>query len=117
VDDRWIKEFGAAVTVCDAAGTILAMNDAAAASFQKDGGLALIGSNLLDCHPEPSRTKFCDLLASGRTNVYTITKNGVPTLFYQAPWHEDGQYRGLVEISMAIPDPLPQVVRDGTPAP
>lgn len=48
----WIKQFPAAVTVCDCKGVILDMNDRAAQTFEKEGGRVLIGKNLLDCHPE-----------------------------------------------------------------
>jgi putative heme iron utilization protein len=53
----WVKEFPAAVTVCDPEGIILAMNDKAAKGHEKDGGYNLLGSNMLDCHPEPARVK------------------------------------------------------------
>ena len=49
----WVKGFAGAVTVCDASGIILEMNDRAAQLFAEDGGRALIGKNVLDC---PSRT-------------------------------------------------------------
>ena len=111
-DVPWAKEFPGAITVCDAEGRILALNDGAAEMFAKDGGRELIGRSLLDCHPEPSRTKLNDLLASGQLNVYTVEKEGAKKLIYQAPWYEDGQYRGLVEISLPLPDPLPHFVRD-----
>ena len=52
------------------------------------------------------------MLASGQTNVYTIEKGGVKTLIYQAPWYEEGQRRGLVEIALVLPDPLRHVARD-----
>jgi transcriptional regulator with PAS, ATPase and Fis domain len=107
----WTNEFPGEITVCDAAGVILQMNNRAAKAFQKDGGLALIGTNLLDCHPEPSRTKLQTLLASGEVNAYTIEKGGVRKLIYQAPWHENGEYRGLVEIALTLPDVLPHFVR------
>ena len=109
----WIKEFPGSITVCDATGVILDMNDASAESFAKDGGRALMGSNLLDCHPEPSRNKLQGLLATGQANAYTIEKGGVKKLVYQAPWYENGQYRGLVEIALALPETLPHFVRDG----
>jgi hypothetical protein len=109
----WTKEFPAAITICDAAGVILEMNDRAAASFEQEGGRALLGANLLDCHPEPSRTKLREMLASGRANAYTIEKGGARKLVYQAPWSEDGRYRGFVEIVIALADPLPHFVRDG----
>ena len=109
----WVKEFPGEITICDAAGVILEMNDRAAKTFAKDGGRGLIGSNLLDCHPEPSRSKLQELLAAGKVNAYTIEKGGVKKLIYQAPWYEDGEYRGLVEVALVLPDALPHFVRDG----
>jgi transcriptional regulator with PAS, ATPase and Fis domain len=109
----WAKEFPGEITVCDAAGVILEMNDRAAKTFAKDGGRGLVGSNLLDCHPEPSRSKLQEMLAAGKPNAYTIEKGGVKKLIYQAPWYEDGQFRGLVELSFVLPDALPHFVRDG----
>jgi len=108
---NWIEEFPGAVTVCDAEGLILAMNAKATETYQSSGGAALIGTNLLDCHPEPSRTKVQELLRSGRPNVYTIEKNGVWKLIYQSPWYVAGDYRGLVELAMEIPAELPHFVR------
>ena len=46
-------------------------------------------------------------------NAYTIEKGGVKKLIYQAPWFEDGEYRGLVEVTLVLPDVLPHFVRDG----
>jgi transcriptional regulator with PAS, ATPase and Fis domain len=107
----WIQEFPAAVTVCDSDGIILAMNARAIQSFESSGGARLVGANVLDCHPEPARTKLKELLASGRANVYTIEKNGVRKLIYQSPWYVDGKYRGLVELALEIPAELPHFVR------
>jgi transcriptional regulator with PAS, ATPase and Fis domain len=110
--NAWVKEFPAAVTVCDAAGRILDMNDRAVAGFAKDGGVKLIGTNVLDCHPEPSRTKLKEMLEHGRTNVYTIQKQGKKKLIYQSPWYADGRYAGFVEISFEIPWDMPHFIRD-----
>jgi transcriptional regulator with PAS, ATPase and Fis domain len=99
----WIKEFPAAVLVCDVEGTIIEMNAQAAKDFETDGGEKLLGKNLLDCHPEPARSKLRDIVAYQKTNVYTIERAGVKKLIYQAPWTIDGRYAGLVEISFEIP--------------
>ncbi len=107
----WMKEFGAAITVCDREGTIVAMNERSCATFQKDGGRALIGKSLLDCHPEPARSRLLHLLETRGTNAYTIEKAGVKKLIYQAPWFEAGAYRGLVELSLVIPFEMPHFVR------
>ena len=110
---RWSDEFPGAVTVCNAQGVILEMNDKSAKTFAADGGRALIGSNLLDCHPEPSRTLVADLLARPRVNAYTIEKRGVRKLIYQASWFEGGVFGGLVELSLEIPADMPHFVREG----
>ena len=107
----WVREFPAAVTVCDEEGIILEMNDKSARTFEKDGGRKLIGSNVLDCHPELARTKTEHLLAAREKNVYTIEKNGVKKLIYQSPWYRDGNYAGFVELSLEIPFELPHFIR------
>ena len=107
----WIEEFPAAVTVCNERGTIIEMNKQSAQSFAEDGGAALIGKNVLDCHPEPARTKLTEMMAGRRTNVYTIEKNGVKKLIYQAPWFRGGTYRGFIELSLEIPFEMPHFVR------
>ena len=108
----WVQEFPGAVTVCDRNGIILAMNDKSVRTFENSGGAALIGSNLYDCHPEPSRTRLQELIQAGRTNVYTIEKKGIKKLIYQSPWYENGAYRGFVELSLEIPFEMPHFVRD-----
>jgi transcriptional regulator with PAS, ATPase and Fis domain len=110
--NTWLKEFPGAITVCDKEGLIFEMNDKAAQTFAEDGGYNLIGKNLLDCHPEPSRTKLKQLLETRQTNVYTIEKNCVKKLIYQSPWYKDGEYAGLVELSLEIPFEMPHFVRD-----
>lgn len=110
-EGAWVKETRFAITVCDRDGTALEMNDRSAESFAKEGGRGLIGTNLLDCHPEPARSRFAELLATGATNAYTIEKAGVKKLIYQAPWFVDGEYRGFVELSLPIPFEMPHFVR------
>jgi transcriptional regulator with PAS, ATPase and Fis domain len=110
-ENEWIREFPAAITVCDADGVILEMNDKAAKTYEEDGGRKLIGSNMLDCHPEPARTKTERLLAAREKNVYTIEKDGVKKLIYQSPWHINGEYAGFVELSLEIPFELPHFIR------
>ncbi|MCX6538448.1 MAG: PAS domain-containing protein [Acidobacteria bacterium] len=109
----WVNEFPGAVTVCDRDGIIVAMNDTSARTFEADGGRALIGRNMLDCHPEQARTRLADLLAAPRVNAYTIEKRGVRKLIYQAPWYQHGAYQGVVELSLELPSPMPHFVREG----
>lgn len=110
----WVKEFDGAVTVCDPRGIILEMNDRAIAAFATSGGASLIGSNLLDCHPEPARTLLEGLMAARQKNVYTIEKRGVRKLVCQSPWYEGGEYRGFVELVIALPAGMPHRVRSET---
>ncbi len=110
-ENEWIKEFPAGVTVCDRDGILLEMNDKAEKIFEEDGGRKLLGSNVLDCHPEPSRTKMESLLATHEKNVYTIEKNGIKKLIYQCPWFKNGEFAGFVELSLEIPLETPHFIR------
>ena len=110
-ENEWINEFPANITVCDADGILLALNDRAASTYEKDGGRALIGKNMLDCHPDAARGKTERLLAAREKNVYTIEKNGLRKLIYQSPWYRDGKYAGFVELSLEIPAEIPHFVR------
>lgn len=112
VDFSWIKEFPAAITVCNTEGIILEMNDKSAKTFEKDGGYALVGKNLLECHPDPARGKLERLMDGRQKNVYTIEKNGFKKLIYQSPWFKDGKYAGFVEISFEIPTEMPHFIRN-----
>lgn len=105
----WADEVDCAVTVCDTEGVILYMNEKARATFAKHGDL--IGRNLFDCHSERSREMIRRMLATGGTNAYTIEKQGVRKMIYQAAWKEHGEIRGLVEISMEIPCEMPHYIR------
>lgn len=108
----WTEDFCGAITVCDAEGIILQMNEKAAASFAGEGGKNLIGSNVLDCHPEPARSNLKALLAEKRANVYTIQKKGVRKLVYQAPWYRGSEFGGLVEMVLELPEEMPHFNRD-----
>ena len=99
------------MTVCDAEGIILEMNDKAEKTFASDGGYALIGRNMLDCHPLEARIKTEKMLASPEKNIYTIEKNGIKKLIFQSPWFKDGQYAGFVELSLEIPFEMPHFIR------
>jgi len=107
----WIKEFPGAITICNADGIILEMNDKAVETFKKDGGADLIGKNLLDCHPEPARSKLRDLMSSRKVNCYTIERNSIKKMIYQSPWYKNGEYAGMVEFSIEIPFEMPHFIR------
>ncbi|MFZ1730761.1 MAG: diguanylate cyclase [Bacteroidota bacterium] len=108
----WTREFPGAITLCDADGIILSMNDRAVATFSADGGSKLIGSNVLDCHPEPSRSKLAAMLQDQSSNLYTIEKAGKKKLIAQLPWFNQGEFAGIVELSLELPADMPHFNRD-----
>lgn len=110
-NNNWFNELEASITVCDTAGIILFMNQLAIKTFEKYGGEQLIGENLLDCHPEPAKSKLKELLITQKTNIYTIEKNGIRKIIIQKPWYENGNYQGLVEIATEIPIDMPNFSR------
>ena len=109
---EWDEEFPGAVTVCDTEGRIIRMNGRSREVFAADGGAKLIGTNVLDCHPEPSRSKLQGMMQEKRTNVYTIQKNGKKKLIYQTPWYIDGKYAGFMELSLVIPFEMQHFIRE-----
>ncbi len=108
---NWFEHIEAAITVCDRDGIILGMNEQAGRVFAKDGGRALRGKNLFDCHPENAKKKIKDILDTQRSNVYTTEKEGRKKLIYQAPWFENGECAGLVEFSIPLPEQMPHLLR------
>ena len=110
--NSWLDEDGAAITICDLEGIIVYMNERSKKSFTKydDSGVT-IGSSLIECHPEPSRTKLRSMLKEPQTNVYTIEKKGIKKLIRQSPWYNEGVFSGVVEISFEIPFEMPHYIR------
>ncbi len=110
---EWIQKFPAAITVCDADGIILEMNEASAKTFASDGGFALIGKNMFGCHSQATQEKLKKMLANQQENIYTVEKQGQKKLIYQHPWYDqEGKYAGFVEISLPIPWEMPHYQRD-----
>ena len=109
----WAESLPLAITVCDRAGVVVAMNARAAETFARDGGRGLVGRSLFSCHPERASAVIRRLLAEGGSNSYTIEKKGVKKLIHQAPWCEHGEVAGLVELSLVLPADLPHFVRQG----
>jgi len=107
----WFEQLPCAVTVCDKNYMILYMNDRAAEVSSKEGGKALIGKNLMDCHPPEAQEKLRKVMASGRPNVYTTEKKGARKLVYQCHWMKGRRVGGLVELSFELPRDMPNHVR------
>lgn len=111
---KYLNEADIAVTVCDREGRIIEMNEQSRQVNLKPGQ-ELIGSNVLDCHPEPARSMLKEMMDKQIKNVYTIEKNGMKKMIYQIPWYEGGEYQGFVELSMVIPFEMPHKVRKPKP--
>jgi transcriptional regulator with PAS, ATPase and Fis domain len=110
--DNWTSQVAIAVTVTDANGIITDMNPASIATFAADGGAKLLGSDIFECHPEPSRTQLASMYKAQQPNHYTIRKNGQKKVIHQLPLMRDGAFHGYVEISIPIPDSLLHFDRD-----
>jgi transcriptional regulator with PAS, ATPase and Fis domain len=108
---KYFQESLFAVTVCNEDGTIIFMNDKSQKTFVNYGGNDLIGKSLLDCHPEPARTRLAQMLLTHKENSYTIEKNGIKKLIHQSPWFEAGQFKGYIELSIEIPVAMPHFIR------
>lgn len=107
--DYW-NETAAAVTICDCDGIVVYCNKRSAEQFAKYGDL--LGKNLKDCHGPTSWQKICRLIETGESNIYTIEKKGVKKLIHQMPWREQGEIKGLIEISFELPSDMQHFVRE-----
>ncbi len=100
-----------AITVCDTEATILYMNDRSISTFQKYGGADIVGTSLFKYHQGPSALKLRELLDTQTKNAYTIEKNGIKKMIYQSPWFKNGEFAGLIELSLEIPMEMGHFVR------
>lgn len=112
LDKTWCDNFTGGVTVCNPDGIIIYMNNKASQIWAKDGGKDLLGKNVLDCHPQPSRDKLEQMLQKQISNCYTIDKNGVKKLIYQTPvYDENNTYTGMLELILELPVEMKHFIR------
>ena len=101
-----------AITIADADGKIIYMNDKSQKTFANDGGAELVGKNLFDCHNPDSNEIMRQMLTGENTNCYTIEKNGARKLIYQSTWlKSNGEIGGLAELSIVLPVDMPHKIR------
>ncbi len=86
----------AAVTIADRDFRITFMNDRAAEFYAEDGGLELIGRNLLDCHREEHKRVIRDAYDRYRAGDLTPTR-------YRSR-KEDGTLQSVVHIPLLVED-------------
>ena len=106
MDFDFFKEVNLAVTITDKDGNVVYQNDS---SCVVNGDVR--GKNMMGCHNERSQQIIRHLLNDAATNVYTISKKGKKKLIYQTPWYENGEVKGLVELSIIIPEEMPHYDR------
>lgn len=112
LDKAWIEKFTGGVTISNCEGTIIYLNEKACQIWDKDGGAALVGRNLFDCHPEHSKTMLAKMLKEQISNCYTIDKNGMKKLIYQTPlYDEEGRYAAFAELIIELPASIKNFVR------
>ena len=111
--ETYFEELPVAITISDKDGNIIDMNRMSA--DVNSHGQKIIGRNLYDCHPPRAAEILRTLYAEQKKNVYTIEKNGIKKLIYQVPWYNNGEFGGLMEISLPIPFDMPHYVRDPKP--
>jgi hypothetical protein len=104
----WSDEFKGSVTVCDRNGVITYFNQHAINQFGKN----LLGTNLIDCHPEPARSKLVSMMKTPTFNTYTTQKDGIKRIIYQSPHFIDGIFSGIIELSFEIPQEMKHFNRD-----
>jgi transcriptional regulator with PAS, ATPase and Fis domain len=108
----WIDKLDGNVIVSDKDGVIIYMNEKASLQYHKAGDENILGKNLKDCHSERSMQKIQEIESSGGNNVYSIEKKGIKKLIYQSPWYNNGEFQGIVELSLEIPFDMPHFLRD-----
>jgi transcriptional regulator with PAS, ATPase and Fis domain len=110
-DVEWFEHLPCAITVCDKKYRILYMNGRSADVNKKAGGRALIGRNLMDCHPPEAQNKLREVMASGKPYAFTAERRGVKKMVYQSHWRRNGRVAGIVELYFELPKKLPNLQR------
>jgi transcriptional regulator with PAS, ATPase and Fis domain len=110
--NNFFDETNCAVTISDINGIIIYMNKKSAEVFKEDGGYNLIGKSLFNCHNNQSIDIIKQLTAENKSNTYTIEKNGKKKLIHQMPWCDNGEVKGLIELSIEIPFNMDHHFRD-----
>jgi transcriptional regulator with PAS, ATPase and Fis domain len=107
--DLWFKDFPGSITITDAKGIILEMNEKAAASYRDSGGYELIGKSAITCHEGPVRQTVQKMYDEPAMRIYTTRENGQKVLVTHAPVFSDEGFMGIVEMVIDIPESIPHV--------
>lgn len=107
----WVTDLPAAITICDAKGTIMGMNKRSAELFAKSGGYELIGKSLFDCHPPEARKIINEMLQEQGENCYITHSEKAKKVVIQLPWYDGSEFMGLVEIIKELKEDIPSFTR------
>jgi PAS domain-containing protein len=96
------------IVIADENIDIVYMNEVALRHYEKDGGAALIGRSLLDCHnPESGRKirEMYEAFAGGNLQArqWLTPKDGYAQRVIVAPIVRDGQVKGCLELVIREP--------------
>ena len=92
------------VTVSDEDGSIVFLNDLAAAHYADRGGRTLVGSNLNDCHNPASQRKIHEMYTRYRAGDLSPTRyreekeDGTAHGIVVIPIVVEGRFRGIAEL-------------------
>ncbi len=108
----WYKVFPGAITITDKNGIVIEMNERSKKLYEKDSGCAVLGRNVLTRHPPGTREKVRQIYETQSFNIYSNTRDGKKHLIYQAPYFIAGEFSGIVELLLDLPDDIPHFDRD-----
>lgn len=111
-ENDWCNEIAMEIMVSTRDGKIVEMNKAAQTVFKPDGGLNLLGKDILECHPQPARQKLLNMMDTQNTNAFLDTENGIKRFYFQSPWYLSGEYSGFIELSFEVGGEIPHYKRD-----
>ena len=98
----FLQETDMIISVCDADGTIVYMNDKAKNYFQEPGTPELTGSNILDCHPEPSKSQLKKMMTTHETQSLIKGEGEKRRIIHQTPIYKNKKFNGYIEIIIPL---------------
>lgn len=98
----FLKELDIVISVCDENGIITYLNDKGVEHFADEGGMDLIGSNILDCHPEPAREMLRQMMSTHESHSFIKGEGSGKRLIHETPVYKDGVFAGYIELIIPL---------------
>lgn len=99
---EFLKEADIIVSVCDKDGIITYLNDKARYYFQEPDMPELLGSDIMDCHPEPSKSRFKEMMTTHETQSIIKGEGDKKRVIHQTPFYNKGVFEGYIEIIIPL---------------